>query len=434
MNELKVNLAKAWPLYAASPNSTTLNPFLTTLMQVPKVTSDVTQERQLNSFVVKLIASKWPLLQKALGPDKSCDSMVVSIVTTCLANITQGEFHQLAEDNALKKYFFEHHVASGDYTAAGNVLSTLRMDTGDPEDDGAMVDDPGKTDPGKTDPYFHTPAEACDIYVQVAECFMEDNEGSTAENFVNKAAQFISRFKPNTASNWSLLLRFRSVFSRVLDSNRKFLSAGQKYMDLSLTEALDEDCMVLPEDLLSFLGMAATCAILSPVGPLRSKLLAQIANDDRLPSLGGTALYSAIPQVLQKMHRGFLLKPAETKAFEKSLQDHMKALTSDGKTTIVEAAILDHNVMAIAAVYENVTFDEMGKLLGGIRPVDAQRIVARQLKAERLAGYIDEVEGVFYVAVPAGGLEGEGELGLRNSRVKGVCLTLNECAMSVVQA
>lgn len=59
----------------------------------------------------------------------------------------------------------------------------------------------------------------------------------------------------------SVRIRYKVCHSRIMDSKRKFLIASFSYYELSNQEGVD------PSDLLVLLGMAATCAILSPAGP-----------------------------------------------------------------------------------------------------------------------------------------------------------------------
>ena len=56
-------------------------------------------------------------------------------------------------------------------------------------------------------------------------------------------------------------LRYKVCHSRIMDSKRKFLVAAHSYYDLSNQEGVD------PADLQALLGMALTCALLSPAGP-----------------------------------------------------------------------------------------------------------------------------------------------------------------------
>ncbi len=77
---------------------------------------------------------------------------------------------------------------------------------------------------------------------------------------------------PNPESHVALILRYKSTYARVLDANRKFLQAAQRYHDLSQT-ATD---MIDADDVLNMLGRAATCAILAPSGPQRQRVLGHV--------------------------------------------------------------------------------------------------------------------------------------------------------------
>ena len=75
-------------------------------------------------------------------------------------------------DNALRRKIFSFYISTSDLTSAGNALGSLRIDN--------YIGDP-------SDPYSFTPPEACDVYIQVAECFLEEDEAASAETFVGKA-------------------------------------------------------------------------------------------------------------------------------------------------------------------------------------------------------------------------------------------------------
>ena len=77
---------------------------------------------------------------------------------------------------------------------------------------------------------------------------------------------------PNPESHVALILRYKSTYARVLDANRKFLQAAQRYHDLSqsATDIIDAD------DVFNMLGRAATCAILSPSGAQRQRVLGHV--------------------------------------------------------------------------------------------------------------------------------------------------------------
>lgn len=48
--------------------------------------------------------------------------------------------------------------------------------------------------------------------------------------------------------------------------------------------------------------------------------------------------------------------------FESLLQPHQKAITADG-STILDHAVVEHNLLAASKLYNNITFDGLGALL-----------------------------------------------------------------------
>ena len=52
-----------------------------------------------------------------------------------------------------------------------------------------------------------------------------------------------------------------------------------------------------------------------------------------------------------------ILRKAEVDSFGKDLKDHQKAKTSDG-STVLEKAVIEHNLLAGSRVYNNIKFDE----------------------------------------------------------------------------
>ena len=206
---------------------------------------------------------------------------ILSVITATLAHlppIVEG-----AADNTLRQLLFDYKVnEEDDYSTAARILSGVRMESND-----------------ESSVYYMTPLERCDVFVKVAECYLEEDLTVEAEGAVTKAGNIIENSgikfaknddndendayddgndddnNDNTAKNktdeqtMTLLLRYKSTYARILDANRKFLPAATKYHDLSTaylyTDAIDED------DLLVMLGKAITCAILSPNSAQRQR-------------------------------------------------------------------------------------------------------------------------------------------------------------------
>ena len=202
-----------------------------------------------------------------------------------------------AADNTLRQLLFDYKVnEEEDFSTAARILSGLRMEV----NEGSV--------------YYMSPIERCDVFVKVAECYLEEDLTIEAEGAVTKAGNIIENSgisfvkkeeeedndnnddtnnnnnnnddndnddDDNSNNNnkkeknktdektMTLLLRYKSTYARVLDANRKFLPAATKYHDLSTaylyTDAIEED------DLLVMFGKAITCAILSPNSAQRQR-------------------------------------------------------------------------------------------------------------------------------------------------------------------
>lgn len=103
------------------------------------------------------------------------------------------------------------------------------------------------------------------------------------------------------------------------------------------------------------LTSAVTCAILASAGPLRSRALQSLYKDERVAKLD-------IYGILTKMYLGRILRRAEVEEFAKKLRPHHLAITSDG-STVLDKAVIQHNLLAASTIYNNISFTELGSLL-----------------------------------------------------------------------
>lgn len=74
------------------------------------------------------------------------------------------------------------------------------------------------------------------MYIYICLYVYQDDEAIEAEIFVSKASSVINQV---SASEWSVHLRYRVTFARVLDANKKFVDASHRYFELSLTQSED---------------------------------------------------------------------------------------------------------------------------------------------------------------------------------------------------
>ncbi len=136
---------------------------------------------------------------------------------------------------------------------------------------------------------------------------------------------------------------------RALDYKRKFIEAASRYNELSYKVSIHDS------ERLTALKNAMICTVLASAGQQRSRMLATLYKDERCQQLPAY-------NILEKMYLDRLIKRSELKEFESLLQPHQKATTSDG-STILEHAVVEHNLLAASKLYNNITFEGLGALL-----------------------------------------------------------------------
>lgn len=82
-----------------------------------------------------------------------------------------------------------------------------------------------------------------------------------------------------------------------------------------------------------------------------------------------------------------ILRKPEVAKFEQTLQGHQKALLGSG-FTVLEKAIIEHNMVAISKIYNNITFEELGNILE-ISAIKAEQIVANMVGEHRITATLD---------------------------------------------
>lgn len=123
-----------------------------------------------------------------------------------------------AADNKLRNQLFQFMVSEQeDYAGAAKILSSMRMNTTSDDPDGV---------------YQMTPAEKTDVYVKIAECYLAIDEIVESDSAVQKAGVCVEQIA-NKELHMALILRYKSTYARILDANRKFISAATRYHELS---------------------------------------------------------------------------------------------------------------------------------------------------------------------------------------------------------
>ena len=162
---------------------------------------------------------------------------------------------------------------------------------------------------------------------------------------------------------------------RVQDAKRDFLKAAQGYFNLGTEDGVEA---TQADELLR---LALTCTILAPAGPRKARLLGILQKEERVKSL-------ASYDVLAKMFNGEIVKPEHVAEFKGSLDTHQNVTGVDGYT-VLEKALIEHNIVVIGQLYMNITFKELGNFLG-IRPAAAEEFVAKMVAEKRIEAVLDQ--------------------------------------------
>jgi len=241
------------------------------------------------------------------------------------------------------------------------------------------------------------PEYKVNIYVKIAQLYLEDDEAVQAETFLNRASILIPDCKEA-----NLHMRYKVCFARIMDYKRRFLEASSRYYELSQ--------IVGERERLDALKCAVTCAILANAGPQRSRVLATLYKDERCSKID-------IYDILEKMYLERVLRKPEVQKFAADLKPHQMALLSDG-STVLDRAVIEHNLLSASKIYNNITFSELGSLLE-ITPEKAEQVAARMMVESRLQGSIDQIDKLIQFETDGGSLN------LWDKHIEGACHTIN---------
>jgi len=246
------------------------------------------------------------------------------------------------------------------------------------------------------------------IYIHIVRLLLEDEDSVTAEAYLNRVALLISN---TTDPNIQIHYKFSNV--RILDYKRQFLPACSKYHELSYETSIKE------EDRLRCLSQAIICAVLANAGPLRTRLLTTLYKDERVREGQIDKVYTII---LEKMYMERVIRKDEVEEFTKTLQPHHLAKMSDGNT-VLDRAIIEHNILSVSKIYKNISFEEVGNLLG-ISSEQAETIVAKMIEEGRMQGSIDQIDNVIQFSSVK-------ELPLWNDRISNICFKIEGILTSI---
>ena len=308
-----------------------------------------------------IVASR-PLLSEFVESFKGIRNSEIKIevgqTTVELLHPKAGSFEE--QDTAIKEILADAFEVEEDYASAARTLQTINLDS----------------------PQRRVSTDyKAELWIRIVRCYLEHEDPTSANGYLNRAKNIL----PDVQSR-ETRVHFHLCQARILDSQRQFLDASSAYLTISLEPMVEEG------ERLMTLSEAIKSAVLAPAGPQRSRTLARLYKDDRATSTEEHA-------ILEKIFLDRLLEPTEVKAFADKLKPHQLALTADG-STVLDKAILDHNLLAASRLYANIHIDALAGLLG-VDKERAEQDAAKMIEQGRLAGHIDQIDGLVF-------FEGEG--------------------------
>jgi COP9 signalosome complex subunit 4 len=215
-----------------------------------------------------------------------------------------------------------------------------------------------------------------ETYLKIARLFLENEDPIQAEAYINRASLLQAETK-----NEELQIYYKFCYARVLDYRRKFIEAAQRYNELSFKTKVQED------ERLTALKSALICTVLASAGQQRSRMLATLYKDERCQQL-------PCYHILEKMYLDRIIKRSELEEFASLLLPHQTATVADG-STILDRAVVEHNLLSASKLYNNITFPELGALLE-IDPTKAEKIASQMITEGRMNGIVDQIASILH--------------------------------------
>lgn len=111
--------------------------------------------------------------------------------------------------------------------------------------------------------------------------------------------------------------------------------------------------------------------------------------------------------------------------FAALLQPHQKAVTSDG-SSILDRAVIEHNLLSASKLYNNISFEELGSLLE-IPSTKAEKIASQMITEGRMHGCIDQIDSIVH-------FEAREALPTWDKQIQSLCFQVNQIIEKISQS
>jgi COP9 signalosome complex subunit 4 len=92
---------------------------------------------------------------------------------------------------------------------------------------------------------------------------------------------------------------------------------------------------------------------------------------------------------------------------------------------------MEHNLLSATNLYANIGFEELARLLGGISAGEAEKAARLMIAEGRMAGRIDQIEGVVYFCEGGSGERFDAGIVGVCEDIDGVCERIGEIRRGV---
>lgn len=254
------------------------------------------------------------------------------------------------------------------------------------------------------------------MLVRIARLFVRAKCHSEAEKWATKASVLVHQ-----CADEGVKLHYRTVYAQLLDFKLKYVDAALKYYQLSqMAHRIYGTESLTACDTNQALQYATTCAILAPAGPRRSRVLAALYKDERsrtIPLFG----------LLEAIHMDRLLQAEQVEALRPLLQPHQLDAKVDDES-VLDRAVVEHNLLAASKLYSNIKFVELGSLLR-VSPEKAETTAARMVNEDRMKASLDQVTG--FIEFTA---DNQVERILSwDQQIESICGALDNCVDAIIQ-
>lgn len=264
------------------------------------------------------------------------------------------------------------------------------------------------------------PDNGFSVNVRIAHLFIQAGLVEYAEVYLGRATTNLNNHNLTPADR----LQHRICSARILDLKRRFEDAAHRYYMLANEDSIASSSGSPPSSSSSsnllHLNHAITCAILAPAGPRRSRLLGMLYNDERSKKLD-------LFPLLQCIHMGRLLQKHHVDRLRPTLQPHQLNAHPDGDT-VLDRAIIEHNMLAISRMYSNIGLDHLADLLN-VSSEKAEKTARVMINEKRMVALIDQVEHVLQFTSQLSTVK----IMHWDALIASLCAQVDDCVDAIVQ-